>query len=969
MTGPLVWRRRLNHGSKYAIEWLEPRGLLSGFSTDLHTLSGRFYRQGSVFGSDTDTYKFHIADQGFIDVQLSRLIGTGFMVLKTAGGGTVATTSPSTSDRRITFQALSAGDFVLSVRADQAQFAPSVFYTLAVTTDLAQGAATGSSGPDAFRTDKRRDLGIVTETAVNEAKDFVGYLDTSDHQAQDLIDTYRFVVPVVGTFDLKVSGVASDPAGGVVSVDMGLYRDSDNDGSLESSERLRSFTVTPSSGPGDTNGTIPTGTYFVVLSRRQPPGASTFGGTNYTMDLTYRHFDAPGETLDTARSATLSASPTSFDDLLSPDDATDFYKFVVGPGGPFNFDAKLTGVASSDFDIQLIEDKNHDGQVEALNGEILSSSQTRGVHDEHIATTLTVGDTYFLKVQRFFGEDAYRLTMSLTNPDLAGNSIAAAKQVGEIFGQLTFSDLVNANDPSDFYRFTTTLPGVIALSVPGPSSGNDVNLQLLNSNGVVIGASVNAGTAAEALATSQPPGTYFAKVFRGAGSPPYTLTINVDTAGNTLAAARNLGTLDGRIVVRDFVGAEDDKDFYKLHVTAPGELRIDTLFPTNGQIAADVISDVLGNGSVEAGDILATLSTGVSLDGVVLPAAGDYFVRFRPNPSGGNYRARLAFSPQTPFGATPIHITSANPGVRIEAENFDNGGEGVAYHDSTAGNDTGAARAGDNVDVKAISNGQLVVGDTVAGEFLEYTAIVDQAGSYDLEVRVGSPSDGAAFHMEVDGVNVSGRLAIPNTGSFDTLTSVTKPGIALAGGPHVFRLVMETGAPAGPVPGFCGNYNFIRFTRSSASSGTFALSPAKTVVPHGEDHLALSLQWTVPGRRSWHTLSEILLRLRDVDGTAIWLRFNESTGTLRLFDPDTDTFGPPGTPGSIGVLENRVVRVNLSACTVKAAGPASPTVQITFDLTLRHALRGRHFIVEAGASDDLGRVQHFAFAGMVDVKA
>jgi hypothetical protein len=44
----------------------------------------------------------------------------------------------------------------------------------------------------------------------------------------------------------------------------------------------------------------------------------------------------------------------------------------------------------------------------------------------------------------------------------------------------------------------------------------------------------------------------------------------------------------------------------------------------------------------------------------------------------------------TPYGA----VAAVLPGT-IEAENFDNGGEGIAFHDLTAGNSGGAYRATD----------------------------------------------------------------------------------------------------------------------------------------------------------------------------------------------------------------------------------------------------------------------------------
>ena len=69
--------------------------------------------------------------------------------------------------------------------------------------------------------------------------------------------------------------------------------------------------------------------------------------------------------------------------------------------------------------------------------------------------------------------------------------------------------------------------------------------------------------------------------------------------------------------------------------------------------------------------------------------------------------------------------------VRIEAENYDVGGEGVGYHDTTPGNQGGAYRAED-VDVRASSGGGFVVGWIAAGEWLAYTVDVPVAGVYTI---------------------------------------------------------------------------------------------------------------------------------------------------------------------------------------------------------------------------------------------
>ena len=55
-------------------------------------------------------------------------------------------------------------------------------------------------------------------------------------------------------------------------------------------------------------------------------------------------------------------------------------------------------------------------------------------------------------------------------------------------------------------------------------------------------------------------------------------------------------------------------------------------------------------------------------------------------------------SGSTPYGGTPWPV----PGV-IQAENFDNGGQGVAYYDTTPGNTGGAYRSTD-VEIQATSD-------------------------------------------------------------------------------------------------------------------------------------------------------------------------------------------------------------------------------------------------------------------------
>jgi hypothetical protein len=128
----------------------------------------------------------------------------------------------------------------------------------------------------------------------------------------------------------------------------------------------------------------------------------------------------------------------------------------------------------------------------------------------------------------------------------------------------------------------------------------------------------------------------------------------------------------------------------------------------------------------------------------------------------------------------------------VQAADFDEGGEWVAYHDVTAGCVGSCEYRTADVD----RWGQWV-NRTAAGEWMEYTVDVTTAGTYAFRVRVASDMDGGTFHIELNGVDVTGSLAIPNTGSWSSFQTVVRTGVSLTTGRKVLRLVVD--GPAGLV--------------------------------------------------------------------------------------------------------------------------------------------------------------------------
>jgi hypothetical protein len=166
-------------------------------------------------------------------------------------------------------------------------------------------------------------------------------------------------------------------------------------------------------------------------------------------------------------------------------------------------------------------------------------------------------------------------------------------------------------------------------------------------------------------------------------------------------------------------------------------------------------------------------------------------------------------STQAPYKGAPFAA-----GGKIEAEDFDNGGEGVSWHDTTAGNADGAYRATDVDLVDSASAGGTVVDYAVKGEWLEYTLSVSSAaaGKYLVALRYTSPVDGAKVHFDVDGATATGSVALAKTGSWSTYALATTT-LNLTAGTHVLRLAMD----ANNSWGYAGNFDWVSLTRQAST--------------------------------------------------------------------------------------------------------------------------------------------------------
>ena len=169
---------------------------------------------------------------------------------------------------------------------------------------------------------------------------------------------------------------------------------------------------------------------------------------------------------------------------------------------------------------------------------------------------------------------------------------------------------------------------------------------------------------------------------------------------------------------------------------------------------------------------------------------------------------------QAPYPGSPFVLPT-----RIEAEDFDVGGEGVAYHDTDAGNNGNAYRTGEDVDIEPCSDvgGGYNAGWVREGEWLEYTLDVPVSGEYDIGVRVASLSAGGEFHLEFNGQNLTGDIVVPVTGGWQSWATVTSS-VTLPAGRQLMRFVPTS-------EGF--NVNWFDFGTETGIVGGIADTPLR----------------------------------------------------------------------------------------------------------------------------------------------
>ena len=151
---------------------------------------------------------------------------------------------------------------------------------------------------------------------------------------------------------------------------------------------------------------------------------------------------------------------------------------------------------------------------------------------------------------------------------------------------------------------------------------------------------------------------------------------------------------------------------------------------------------------VSSTDLISETDMAVSGSGLTVP------VKIESKLYGYRILLTALNVPQYPYN----NVAATIPGV-IEAENYDEAGQGFSYFDVDTEN-KGRAYRTDEVDIVAAGQG-YAVGYTDKGEWLEYTVNVAETDEYTVTANVSNSNELEGFQLYVDDKLVTNSYTIP----------------------------------------------------------------------------------------------------------------------------------------------------------------------------------------------------------------
>lgn len=374
---------------------------------------------------------------------------------------------------------------------------------------------------------------------------------------------------------------------------------------------------------------LPAGTYLVDVRRSLASAYDLTISTNTNFDDLITQaalLPSPNATtLPTVRQQTVSSSA----------DLQDYFRFELTTASALRIN--LSGL-SQDIDFQLLD----------AAGRVIQTAGVSGNSIENMLTsTLAVG-TYYLRVFAFGAQltSNYDLTISTNtaSDDLLSNATSLGL-LGNVGSVRRTGNVAVGTDIQDYYVFAGG--NDIAISVSGLTS--DVDVQVLDQFGRLLGQSTNGSNTAESININIPPGSgsIFVRIFAFAGSSNYVFearnNANVANADDLLSTATPLPDPLTSLTRTGAVGGTgstgDPQDYYRFQLTSVRNVSLSL-----SGLTADLDMEVMDS----FGNLLFFSRNGGSAsESINMPSLGlgTYFIRIHPFGAAiSNYTLGLTLS-------------------------------------------------------------------------------------------------------------------------------------------------------------------------------------------------------------------------------------------------------------------------------------------------------------------------------------
>lgn len=235
------------------------------------------------------------------------------------------------------------------------------------------------------------------------------------------------------------------------------------------------------------------------------------------------------------------------------------------------------------------------------------------------------------------------------------------------------------------------------------------------------------------------------------------------------------------------------------------------------------------------------------------------------------------------------NVALSVPGV-IQAEDFNVGGQGNAYYDTSPVNEGGHYRTDEGVDIQLIDDDSYLVGWIDSCEWLEYVFETSVPGIYQMDIHSRATDGEHMFHVAFDGEDLTGPIW-PGASNTSFQEVVTSHEITLPEGLQMMRIFFDA---AGQDLGV-DKFTFDLLQECTPQSVIF---DEMTDVPSDSPPIVLHANAT----SGLNPVFKVVDGPATIEGDTLWLTGFRGTITIKAYHPGNEEFCPASAVQSFNIL-------------------------------------------------------------------